>query len=124
MPKRVARQGQHRPTSDPRRGSLVVVGSGIKALHQMTNEARTSIESADKVFYAVCEPFTEKWIKKANRNVQDLCTFYAEGKDRRQSYQEMIDAILTDVRAGLRVCAVFYGHPGVFVYPSHESVRL
>ena len=27
------------------------------------------------------------------------------------------------IRAGFRVCAVFYGHPGVFVYPSHEAIR-
>lgn len=26
------------------------------------------------------------------------------------------------VRRGLRVCAVFYGHPGVFVTPSHKAV--
>jgi hypothetical protein len=90
----------------------------------MTNEARGSITSAEKVFYAVCEPFTEAWIKQTCTDVQDLGEFYAEGKDRRETYQEMIGAILEDVRAGLRVCAVFYGHPGVFVYPSHEAVRI
>jgi hypothetical protein len=35
----------------------------------------------------------------------------------------MADAILAAVRGGGRVCAVFYGHPGVFVQPSHEAVR-
>jgi uncharacterized protein YabN with tetrapyrrole methylase and pyrophosphatase domain len=34
----------------------------------------------------------------------------------------MVDSILADVRSGLRVCAIFYGHPGVFVYPSHVSI--
>lgn len=110
--------------SERKLGSLVVVGSGIRAMHQMTNEARGSITSADKVFYAVCEPFTEEWIKSTCPVRKDLCDFYGEGKDRRESYREMIDAILGDVRGGLRVCAVFYGHPGVFVYPSHESIRI
>jgi hypothetical protein len=36
----------------------------------------------------------------------------------------MRDEILAAVREGKRVCAVFYGHPGVFVSPSHEAVRL
>ena len=34
----------------------------------------------------------------------------------------MTEAILEPVRAGKRVCAAFYGHPGVFVLPSHEAV--
>ena len=35
----------------------------------------------------------------------------------------MVETIVAAVRAGKRVCAAFYGHPGVYVYPSHESVR-
>jgi hypothetical protein len=27
------------------------------------------------------------------------------------------------VRRGRRVCAAFYGHPGVFVMPAHEAIR-
>jgi hypothetical protein len=34
----------------------------------------------------------------------------------------MAEYIVSFVRRGLRVCAVFYGHPGVFVFPSHEAV--
>jgi hypothetical protein len=35
----------------------------------------------------------------------------------------MVQQIMGSVRAGEKVCAAFYGHPGVFAYPSHESVR-
>ena len=35
----------------------------------------------------------------------------------------MVDEILALVRAGHRVCAAFYGHPGIFVYPGQETVR-
>ena len=34
----------------------------------------------------------------------------------------MTEAILEPVRAGKRVCAAFYGHPGVFVLPSHDAI--
>lgn len=34
----------------------------------------------------------------------------------------MVNAILTEVRAGKDVCAVFYGHPGVFSWPTHEAL--
>ena len=35
----------------------------------------------------------------------------------------MVEEILGAVREGKRVCAVYYGHPGVYVEPSHEAVR-
>ena len=35
----------------------------------------------------------------------------------------MVEAILDPVRDGRNVCAAFYGHPGVFVLPSHEAVK-
>lgn len=105
-------------------GSLVIVGSGIRALQQMTIEARGRIASAEKVFYAVSDPMTERWITKTCASAEDLRVFYAEGKDRLETYDEMTDAIMNGVRGGLRVCAVFYGHPGVFVDPSHECIRI
>jgi hypothetical protein len=35
----------------------------------------------------------------------------------------MIQHVLSYVRTKKRTCAAFYGHPGVFTYPSHESIR-
>jgi hypothetical protein len=35
----------------------------------------------------------------------------------------MTSAILTAVREGKTVCAVFYGHPGVYVSPSHAAIE-
>jgi hypothetical protein len=35
----------------------------------------------------------------------------------------MVDYILSRVRAGSLVCGAFYGHPGVFAYSPHESIR-
>ncbi|MEX0978378.1 MAG: SAM-dependent methyltransferase, partial [Pirellulales bacterium] len=39
------------------------------------------------------------------------------------SYEAMIQQILSGVRSEKKTCAAFYGHPGVFAYPSHESIR-
>jgi len=36
----------------------------------------------------------------------------------------MVERILKNVKDGFKVCVVFYGHPGVFVQPSHEAIRI
>jgi hypothetical protein len=35
----------------------------------------------------------------------------------------MTQSLLAGARAGRTVCAAFYGHPGVFVWPSHDAIR-
>lgn len=104
-------------------GSLEIVGTGIQVVQHTTLEARMSISQADKVLYLVTDPTTEKWIEKLNPNSESLLSFYEDNKPRIKSYQEMVEHILKFVRDGLRVCAVFYGHPGVFVFPGHEAIR-
>ncbi|MCC6901664.1 MAG: hypothetical protein IT377_22020, partial [Polyangiaceae bacterium] len=54
---------------------------------------------------------------------ESLYDSYAAGRARRESYAEMVERILEPVRRGLKVCAAFYGHPGVFVMPAHEAIR-
>lgn len=102
--------------------SLTVVGTGIR-LSQMSMESRVAIESAGKVLYNVADAVTELGIKKLNPTAESLQPFYGPQKHRLLSYLEMVERILSFVREGLEVCAAFYGHPGVFVYPSHEAVR-
>jgi hypothetical protein len=104
-------------------GSLTVVGSGIKAGLQTTPEARWWMERADKVLYLFADPVPAEWISRLNPSAQSLEGFYAPSKDRKQTYQEMVEEILSWVRRRLDVCVVFYGHPGVFVAPSHEAIR-
>jgi uncharacterized protein YabN with tetrapyrrole methylase and pyrophosphatase domain len=104
------------------KGSLTVVGTGIR-LSQMTMEARISIESADKVLYAVADAVTETAIKKLNSTAESLQPFYKPGKYCLVTYKDMVNRILSFLRKGLDVCAAFYGHPGVFVYSSHEAIQ-
>jgi precorrin-2 methylase len=106
------------------KGRLVVVGSGIKAVGQFTLEAQAHIQQADIVLYAAADPVTDMWISKQNPNTFDLYQYYGNDKSRIVTYVQMIERILDEVRAGRYVCAIFYGHPGVFVTPSHNAVEL
>jgi len=101
----------------------VVVGTGIRAARHTTPEARREIESAESLFYLVADPLSERWIKTLNRNARSLDDCYVSGEPRMGAYRRMIARILASVRTGSKVCVVFYGHPGVFVFPSHEAIR-
>jgi uncharacterized protein YabN with tetrapyrrole methylase and pyrophosphatase domain len=90
----------------------------------VTPEAAAAIERADDVLYLVTQPLTAQWIERTNPRSRSLDGLYAPGKPRRETYAEMVDELLAPVRAGRDVCAAFYGHPGVFVRPGHEAVRL
>lgn len=105
-------------------GSLTIVGTGIRTVGQLTIEAIAEIGSCDELIHLVADPVAEEVIRrlKPGREVS-LQSFYGEGKPRLDSYNEMIEFILSRVRTGARVCGAFYGHPGVFAYPPHESVR-
>lgn len=104
-------------------GTLTVVGTGIKLITQTTLEARAHIERADRVFYFMADRASEQWIVQSNPRSQSLQPFLVSGQPRRPAYEAMVDHILQAVRSGKQICAVFYGHPGVFVYPAHEAVR-
>jgi uncharacterized protein YabN with tetrapyrrole methylase and pyrophosphatase domain len=104
-------------------GSLTVVGTGIALRAQVTPETTAAIEHADEVLYLVTDRLMAASLEHANPRSRSLHTLYAPGKDREETYAEMVDELLAPVRAGRNVCAVFYGHPGVFVRPGHEAIR-
>ncbi|GAA5202132.1 hypothetical protein GCM10023322_83390 [Rugosimonospora acidiphila] len=108
----------------PAAGSLHVVGSGIKPLSDLPIDARDRIKSADSVFYCVADPATEREIHTLNNNATSLYDLYGNDKPRVDTYHEMVDVILADVRAGRAVCAVFYGHPGIFAWSPHMAVKI
>jgi hypothetical protein len=109
---------------DGRRGSLVVIGTGIRTVGQMTVESLAWISVADAVIYLVADPVCEAMIRELNPDgAMSLRGYYGEGMPRTRSYEAMVEHIMSCVRAGKRTVAAFYGHPGVFAFPSHESVR-
>ena len=109
------------------KGSLIVAGTGIRLGH-ISQEALTAIQSADTLVFCIADPMTKAAIEQIRSNcgrspAEDLHPLYADGKPRSQTYAQMVERILTLVRGGGQVAALFYGHPGVFAYPSHESIR-
>jgi uncharacterized protein YabN with tetrapyrrole methylase and pyrophosphatase domain len=110
-------------TAGERRGSLTVVGTGIQLGTQITAEARASIERADELLYLVADLPAMQWLESLNPKARSLHTHYEPGRDRKVTYAAMVEEILERVRSGAHVCAAFYGHPGMFVDPSHEAIR-
>ena len=62
-------------------------------------------------------------LAEINPDVRSLNDHYEPGVHRQVIYDRMTETILAEVRRGRSVCAAFYGHPGIFVSPSHEAVR-
>jgi precorrin-6B methylase 1 len=103
-------------------GTLTCVGLGMTLGSHLTPIARSQIASADVVFAGVSDGVVEQWVRQLHPGVRSLQPFYAEAKPRQATYRDMVEAMLTEVRAGRRVCGVFYGHPGVFAQAPHEAV--
>lgn len=104
-------------------GSLYVVGTGVGLAGQMSMEARAAIVGADLVLTLTGDPLVDAWLRTLNSAQEGLERHYAEAPDRPSAYQRMTDHIVSEVRSGKRVCAAFYGHPGVFVTPSHDAIE-
>lgn len=103
---------------------LVAVGTGIRTVGQITGEALAWIKRADKVLYVLSDPVSERLIHDLNpTGAESLQHFYVENKVRREIYEQMIQLTLGYVRSGRVVCLAVYGHPGVFAFPTHESIR-
>jgi len=105
-------------------GSLVCVGIGMTLGSHITPLSRSYIENSDVVFAGTSNGIIELWLAKMNADVRSLQQYYREGKSRMETYREMVDAMLAEVRAGKKVCGAFYGHPGVFAWPTHKAIEI
>jgi len=104
------------------RGSLAVVGLGMMLGAHLSPRSRSHLEQADVVFTLVSDPLVELWVQEMRPDMRSLQPYYIEGRPRTDGYREMVEAMLAEVRAGRRVCGVFYGHPGVFAQVPHHAV--
>jgi uncharacterized protein YabN with tetrapyrrole methylase and pyrophosphatase domain len=104
------------------RGSLTVVGTGIRIGLQLTPESRAAIDGADELLYVNAEPLGDRWLASLHPGARSLASLYRAGADREDVYEAIVEAILEPVRRGGTICAAFYGHPGVFVRPSHAAI--
>lgn len=105
------------------KGSVTIVGTGIRLAGQTTMEAIACMQRAQKLLYLVTDPATAAWVRGLNASAETLEDLYAEGKSRLTTYKEMSARIVRAALDGTRVCAAFYGHPGVFVNASHHAIR-
>ena len=107
-----------------KRGSLIVVGTGIQSAGQLTTEAVHWVQSSEKVLYVMTDPLSEGILWHLNPPaMESLNGLYGEGKLRKYTYRQMVERIMQCVRGGLRTCVAAYGHPGIFARPSHEAIR-
>jgi len=102
-------------------GSLTVVGTGISISGQMTLLTESVLKNADIVLAVVTQSALIN-LKKLNSNTQCLRDLYDVNTSRLVTYQQMQQRIVDEVVSGKRVVAAFYGHPGVFVNPSHKAI--
>jgi len=118
----VHRHAQQPQAEAPRAGQLVIVGSGIQFGRHVSERGLSEIRDAEVVL-CLTDPYALAMIKGMRQDAVNLGVHYAPGKDRREAYREIDAAIMAHVRAGKHVCAVFYGHPGVFADVPHRVVR-
>ncbi len=105
-------------------GSLSCVGIGISLGGHITPVVQEHIKSSDVCFVAASDALVELWVNEMHQDVRSLQDYYSDNKSRKQTYREMIQVVLNEVRAGKKVCAIFYGHPGVFAYAPHKMISI
>lgn len=105
-------------------GRLIIVGSGIRAVGQLTLETVAWIQAADVVCYVLADPVTERWVVEQAQVSEDLSRLHDPAHARLHSYATMAARLVDHARRGKTVVGVFYGHPGVFTSPSHWAVQL
>ena len=107
-----------------RRGSLACVGLGLTLGSHLTPLARSHIEQADVVFAGLSDGIVELWLRRMHPDVRSLQPYYREGKSRMKTYRQWVELMMAQVRAGKRVCGVFYGHPGIFAWSPHKAIEV
>lgn len=107
------------------KGSIACVGLGMVLGSHLSPLARSYIEQADVVFAALSDSIVQMWLERMHPDVRSLQPYYGKGdKSRKVTYREWVELMMVEMRAGKKVCGVFYGHPGVFAWSPHEVIRV
>lgn len=105
------------------KGRLTIVGLGIRSAMQTTPEAVDAIRRAKNVLYLVADPVAEEYVRRIRPSAQSLHHHYRKNVPRQRIYEDISKAIIRSLRQSRDLCVVFYGHPGVYVYPSRLAMR-
>ncbi|KAF3905926.1 hypothetical protein ABW21_db0200775 [Orbilia brochopaga] len=108
------------------KGTLILVGTGVRSLCQLTPEAIHEIEKADRIYYALRDATTEGFIKNRNKYALDCYQLVIndEGIPEVDVYIQIAEIMLSDVRKGLYVVCVCFGHPGLFMSPNRRAMAI
>ena len=106
------------------KGTLVIVGSGIKSISHITIEAKKYIEQSEKVLYLLNEPSVKEWVKKLNPNSESLDSLYTKYVLRKKNYDTITNYILETLSNFRHLCVVVYGHPTFFCQPAINAIIL
>jgi len=104
-------------------GSLTCIGTGITLAGQITTLSKNYLEEAESVFGILPDKLSEDWVISLNPSYESLQYLYAEGKSRRQTYQDMTEVVCQAVRDGKKVVLALYGHPGIFACVGHFAIE-
>ncbi|HHT0602629.1 TPA: SAM-dependent methyltransferase, partial [Legionella anisa] len=72
---------------------LALVGTGIKTIAHITEEAKGYICTCDKVLYLVNEPLLERYIQKLAKSSESLDAIYFNSKSRENAYKNVAQFI-------------------------------
>ena len=108
--------------SPKKTGALLVVGTGIQWGGQTTLAAQRAIQRADRVLFAVADPWAARWIRTLNRNSESL-PYPRDGRARRTIYREMTEKIVSVLQQGGNLCVAFYGSPALLARSAHSAIR-
>jgi uncharacterized protein YabN with tetrapyrrole methylase and pyrophosphatase domain len=104
--------------------TLVIAGTGIQGLSQITKEVEHFLDSTDRVFYLANNPLVTKYILEKRPEAVSLFSLYEVGLNRRITYDKMTRALVSPLQEGFNSFGLFYGHPGVFVNPTHRAIKV
>ena len=104
-------------------GTLTIVGTGLRPRDHITPESLAAVRDSEQVLCLMTDDALSFLQTQATSAPVDCTQFYRPGQHLAETYAAIVDCVLGFVRNGKDTCFALYGHPGVFVYPSHQALR-
>lgn len=102
---------------------LLLMGTGIRDLSQMTVETVKALRACDLVFSLHGDPDVTRSLRALAREVVDLTTLY---KDRRldlEVYRAIVDQVTRRLTGDRSVAVIFHGHPLLYSNPAQMLIK-
>ena len=97
---------------------VAILGLGVVTSRHLTREAEAVLRRCSKVFTLDNGFGARRTVEELGPEVVDLNALYAEGQERRRSYQRMAAAVVAAASSEPPVAFATYGHPKIFCFPS------